>query len=151
MRIKKHYTEKDVIGCKANNTDKVHCCTLSEYITIIERGIMDDLELIKLIKEYGVNIYMPIHPFIDELNLYAKRVRLSPAQRFKNMVDTAGSGLSLQCNHYNTTAEVVTVSDACKNLLTNISCSTSNQDDTTIKQAVEYGKLMTDIYIGEHK
>lgn len=151
MRIKKRYTEKDVIGNKASSTDKVYCCALSEYIAIIERGIRDDLELIKLIKEYGTNIYMPIHPFIDELNLYAKRIKLSPAQRFKRMVDTAGSGLSFQCTHYNATAEVITVSDACKNLLTNIACSTPNQDDTTVKQAVEYGKLMTDTYIGEHK
>jgi hypothetical protein len=150
MRIKKQYIEKDVIGRKANDTDKVHCCTLSEYITIIERGIRDDLELIKLIKEYGANIYMPIHPFIDELNLYTKRVRLSPAQRFKNLVEAVGSGLSLQCHHYNTVAEVVTVSDTCKNLLNNISCRTTTQDDSTVKQAVEYGKLMTDTYVGEN-
>lgn len=151
MRIKKHYTEKDVIGHNADNADKVHCCALSEYIAIIERGIRDDLELIKLIKEYGANIYMPIHPFIDELNLYAKRVKLSPAQRFKNMIDTAGSGLSLQCHHYNTAAEVVTVSDTCKNLLNNLTCRTTTQDSSTVQQAVEYGKLMTDTYIGEHK
>jgi uncharacterized CHY-type Zn-finger protein len=149
MRIKKNYTEKDVIGCAADSTDKVYCCPLSDYIAIIERGIRDDLELIKLIKEYGANIYMPIHPFIDELNLYAKRVRLSPAQRFKNMVDTAGSKLSLQCNHYNTTAEVVAVSDACKNLLANLACRTATQDNATVKQADEYGKLMTDTYVGE--
>lgn len=147
MRIKKRYTEKDVIGHKANNADKVYCCTLSEYVAVIERGIRDDLELIELIKEYGSDIYMPIHPFIDELNLYAKRAKLSPAQRFKRMVDTAGAGLSLQCTHYDAKAEVVTLSDACKNLLTTLSCNTANQDDTTIKQAVEYGKLMTDTYI----
>lgn len=151
MRIKKHYTEKDVIGHKASSTDKVYCCTLSEYIAIIERGIRDDLELIKLIQEHGANIYMPIRPFVDELNLYAKRIRLSPAQRFKNMVDTAGSGLSLQCNHYNTTAEVVTVSDVCKSLLTHLSCRTTTQDASTVKQAVEYGKFMADTYIGEHE
>ncbi len=150
MRIKKHYIEKDVIGHKASSTDKVYCCTLSEYIAIIERGIRDDLELIKLIKEYGSNIYMPIFPFMDELNLYATQSKLSPAQRFKRMVDSAGSGLSLRCGHYNTTAEVVTVSDACKSLLLNLSCRTSNQDDITVKQAVEYGKIIADTYIGEH-
>ena len=147
MRIKKHYTQEDVTGHKVNNTDKVYCCSLSEYIAIIERGIRDDLELIKLIKEHGADIYMPIQPFVDELNLYAKRVRLSPAQRFKNMVDTAGNKLSSQCNHYNATAEVVTVSDACKNLLANLSCRTTTQDNVTVKQAVEYGKLTTDTYV----
>ena len=151
MRIKKRYTEKDVIGRKANDTDKVYCCALSEYIAIIERGIKDDLELIKLIKGHGANIYMPIRPFIEELNLYARRIRLSPAQRFKNVIDCSGKQLSLQCSHYNTTAEVVTVSDTCKNLLTNISCRTPTPDAVTVKQAVEYGKRMTDICIGEHK
>lgn len=151
MRIKKRYTEKDVIGRKANSNDTVHCCALREYIAILERGIRDDLELIKLIKEHGDSIYMPIRPFIDELNSYSKRARLSSAQRFKNIVDAAGRGLSLQCTNYNVAAEVVIVSDACKNLLATLSCCTTTQDATTIEQAIKYGKSVSDTYIGDYK
>lgn len=150
MRIKKEYKVRDVVGSAVKlDRHKSYCCTIKDYVEVLKRGVKDDLELIRLIEEYGNNMYMPISPLINELNLYAEHKKLSPVQRFYNMVSSAADRMALMSRTRSEQLVAVSVSDHCKKLLQTLTCVTTEEDERVFSLACTRARTAADLYVSD--
>ena len=124
MRIKKEYMARDVIGYTKDIDEDKYVVPIKEFAHVLKRHVEEDLKLIALLEEHGDSVYMPIRPFIDELNLYAREVKLTAQQRLCNIVDMATDGICLKAHHYGEPMIKTKLSDKCRELIANIELPT---------------------------
>lgn len=152
MKAKNNYSLRDVVGPDEKiDKDKDYCCTMKDYVAVMKRRVQDDMELIRLMEEYGGDIYIPINLILSELHKYSKGRLLSPTHRFYNFVSTASDSIACSSSHRQELLEVTSVSDHCKSLLQKLKCADEDGDDLFIQRALQRASSTAAQYVNKDK